>query len=35
MKSPLDILDWDALDEPRREAVLRRPASRDAAGLFE
>jgi histidinol dehydrogenase len=35
MKSPLDILDWKALDAAGRDAVLRRPAQRDAAGLLE
>ncbi|HET7203886.1 MAG TPA: histidinol dehydrogenase, partial [Steroidobacteraceae bacterium] len=35
MKRPLEILDWVALDESRREALLRRPAQRDAAGLVE
>jgi len=35
MKSPLDILDWNALDAAERDAVLRRPAQRDAAGLLE
>jgi histidinol dehydrogenase len=35
MKSPLDILEWKALDAPGRDAVLRRPAQRDAAGLLE
>ena len=35
MKSPLDILDWSTLDEARRDAVLRRPAQRDAAGLLD
>jgi histidinol dehydrogenase len=35
MKSPLDILDWQKLDESARTAVLRRPAQRDAAGLLE
>lgn len=34
MKSPLDILDWQALDAAGREIVLRRPAQRDAAGLL-
>lgn len=35
MKSPLEILEWKALDAPGRDAVLRRPAQRDAAGLLE
>ena len=35
MKSPLDILDWNTLDEARRDAVLRRPSQRDAAGLLD
>jgi len=35
MKSPLDILDWGTLDAASRDAVLRRPAQRDAAGLLE
>lgn len=35
MKSPLDILDWQILDEAGRANVLRRPAQRDAAGLLE
>jgi histidinol dehydrogenase len=35
MKSPLDILDWATLDEATRDAVLRRPVQRDAAGLLE
>ncbi|MDH4311107.1 MAG: histidinol dehydrogenase, partial [Gammaproteobacteria bacterium] len=35
MKSPLDILDWGTLDEASRDAALRRPAQRDAAGLLE
>jgi histidinol dehydrogenase len=35
MKSPLDILDWQSLDEAGRANVLRRPAQRDAAGLLE
>jgi histidinol dehydrogenase len=35
MKSPLDILDWGTLDATSRNAVLRRPAQRDAAGLLE
>ena len=35
MKGPLDILDWATLDEPGRDAVLRRPSQRDAAGLLE
>jgi histidinol dehydrogenase len=34
MKSPIDILDWSALDDSGRAAVLRRPAQRDAAGLL-
>jgi histidinol dehydrogenase len=35
MNRRLEILDWAALDEPRRNAVLRRPAQRDAAGLLD
>ena len=35
MKSPLDILDWGSLDEVSRDAVLRRPAQRDAAAVRE
>ena len=35
MTAALDILDWTALDETRRAAVLRRPAQRDAGGLLE
>jgi len=35
MSRALDILDWAALDDARREAVLRRPAQREAAGLLE
>ena len=35
MSGPLEILDWTALDEPRRAALLRRPAQRDAAALRE
>lgn len=35
MNRPLEILDWSALDESRRNAILRRPAQRDAAGLLE
>jgi len=35
MKSPLDILDWGTLDAATRDAVLRRPVQRDAAGLLE
>jgi histidinol dehydrogenase len=35
MNRPLEILDWSALDESRRSAILRRPAQRDAAGLLE
>ncbi len=35
MKSPLDILDWRTLDDATRDAVLRRPVQRDAAGLLE
>ncbi len=35
MKSPLDILDWSTLDAATRDAVLRRPVQRDAAGLLE
>ena len=35
MSPPLEILDWATLDEARRDAVLRRPAQRDAAGLLE
>ena len=35
MKSALNILDWNTLDEAGRAAVLRRPAQRDAAGLLE
>jgi histidinol dehydrogenase len=35
MKSPLDILDWATLDAATRDAVLRRPVQRDAAGLLE
>ena len=35
MKSPLDILDWDRLDEARRTAVLRRPSQHDAASQLE
>ncbi|HEX9208802.1 MAG TPA: histidinol dehydrogenase [Steroidobacteraceae bacterium] len=35
MNLPLDILDWSSLDEARRDAVLRRPAQRDAAGLLD
>jgi histidinol dehydrogenase len=31
----LAILDWTALDEAQRAAVLRRPAQRDAAALLE
>ena len=35
MSPPLEILDWATLDEARRDAILRRPAQRDAAGLLE
>ncbi len=35
MKSPLDILDWNTLDEARRDSVLRRPSQRDAASQFD
>ena len=35
MNATLEILDWAALDEARRDAVLRRPAQRDAAGLLD
>jgi histidinol dehydrogenase len=35
MKSPLDILDWSALDAATRDTVLRRPVQRDAAELLE
>jgi len=35
MNGTLEILDWPALDEMRRAAVLRRPAQRDAAGLLD
>jgi len=35
MSGPLDILEWTALDERRRDEVLRRPAQRDAASLLE
>lgn len=35
MNLPLEILDWSSLDEARRDAVLRRPAQRDAAGLLD
>jgi histidinol dehydrogenase len=31
----LPILDWSALDEAQRAAVLRRPAQREAASLLE
>jgi len=33
--SSLEILDWSALSEARRSAVLRRPAQRDAVGLLD
>lgn len=35
MNLPLEILDWSSLDEAQRDAVLRRPAQRDAAGLLD
>jgi len=35
MTARLAILDWNALDEARRTAVLQRPAQRDAAQLLE
>lgn len=35
MNGLLDILDWQALDEAQRAAVLRRPAQREAASLLE
>ncbi|HXW09346.1 MAG TPA: histidinol dehydrogenase [Steroidobacteraceae bacterium] len=35
MNRPLEILDWAALDEAGRDAILRRPAQRDAASLLE
>jgi histidinol dehydrogenase len=35
MTGRLDILDWSALDEAQRAAVLRRPAQREAASLLE
>ena len=31
----LQILEWQALDEAQRTAVLLRPSQRDAAGLLE
>jgi histidinol dehydrogenase len=33
--SSLEILDWSALSEARRSAVLCRPAQRDAVGLLD
>jgi histidinol dehydrogenase len=35
MNGALEILEWTALDEKRRDALLRRPAQRDASGLLE
>jgi histidinol dehydrogenase len=35
MTASLSILDWSALDEAQRTAVLRRPAQREAASLLE
>jgi len=35
MNQALQIQDWAALDEAQRDAVLRRPAQRDAAGLLD
>jgi histidinol dehydrogenase len=35
MNRSLDILDWSALDETRRDEILRRPAQREAASLLE
>jgi histidinol dehydrogenase len=35
MTASLDILDWTALDETERSAVLQRPAQREAASLLE
>jgi histidinol dehydrogenase len=35
MSVPLEILDWGALDEARRTAVLSRPTQRSAAGVLE
>ena len=35
MTAPLEILDWNALDEAQRTAVLQRPAQRAAASLLE
>ena len=35
MTASLAILDWTALDEAERAAVLRRPAQREAASLLE
>jgi histidinol dehydrogenase len=35
MTASLAILDWTALDEAQRAAVLRRPAQREAASLLE
>ena len=35
MSRPLEIFDWAGLDEPRRQAILRRPAQRDAANVLE
>ena len=35
MTASLAILDWTALDEAERAAVLRRPAQREAANLLE
>ncbi len=35
MTDSFDILDWATLDEASRDAVLRRPSQRDAAGLLD
>jgi len=35
MTAPLEILDWNELDETRRSELLRRPAQRAAAELME
>jgi histidinol dehydrogenase len=35
MNAPLALLDWAALDEAQRVAVLERPAQREAASLLE
>jgi histidinol dehydrogenase len=35
MASALQIIDWASLDQSQRAAILRRPAQKDAAGLFE